>query len=164
MNAQTFEFAQPRPPLEFRPMLAGDAMLLSLQPSQQFELGLDHKSYSLEEGEDLAENGLAWTAYRGARSSRSPASARSFPATRSCGPRCPTGSAPIIWRSPALPAGRSPTRPIAGSRRLSTPTTRARSPGRSWSGSRLVHELRGYGREGKTHILFERISEDTPCK
>jgi hypothetical protein len=54
-------------PLEFRPMLAGDAVLLELQPSQHYELGRYHAAYTLEEGEELAENGDAWTAHRGSR-------------------------------------------------------------------------------------------------
>jgi hypothetical protein len=54
-------------PLEFRSMLAGDAVLLELQPSQHYELGRYHAAYTLEEGEELAENGDAWTAHRGSR-------------------------------------------------------------------------------------------------
>lgn len=54
-------------PLRFRPMLPGDAVLLDMQPSQQLELGLDHSSYTIEEGEELASDVEAWTAYRGSR-------------------------------------------------------------------------------------------------
>ncbi len=55
------------PALEFRPMLAGDAVLLELQDSQHFELGLYHSHFSFAEGEDLADHGLAWAAVRGLR-------------------------------------------------------------------------------------------------
>ena len=53
--------------LEFRPMLAGDALLLELQDSQHFELGLFHSHFTFEQGEQLADNGLAWAAVRGTR-------------------------------------------------------------------------------------------------
>jgi hypothetical protein len=53
-------------PLRFRPMLAGDAVLLDMQPAQQLELGIEHPCYTLDEGEELAAH-EAWTAYRGSR-------------------------------------------------------------------------------------------------
>jgi hypothetical protein len=52
--------------LQFRRMLAGDAVLLEMQPSQQLELGIEHPCYTLEEGEELAAE-TAWTGCRGAR-------------------------------------------------------------------------------------------------
>lgn len=55
------------PPLEFRPMLAGDAVLLSMQPSQFLELGVDHRQFTMEEGHWLSAGGRAWTAHRGSR-------------------------------------------------------------------------------------------------
>jgi hypothetical protein len=164
MNAQTFEFSQTRPPLEFRPMLAGDAMLLSLQPSQQFELGLEHKSYSLEEGEDLAENGLAWTAYRGATIVTIAGFREIFP-----------GHA-IVWAALSdrigadhLAITRFARQQIANApyRRLEAIVDADNTRAVAWAklvGLELAHVLRCYGREGKTHFLFERISEDTPCK
>ncbi len=72
MNGEPSHFAldsAPRaePSLQFRPMIAGDAVLLDLQPSQHFELGLHKPLLNMTEGEDLAENGLAWCAHRGSR-------------------------------------------------------------------------------------------------
>jgi hypothetical protein len=54
--------------LEFRPMCAGDAVLLSMQPSQFISSsGSSIAQYTMEEGHELAEGGIAWTAIRGSR-------------------------------------------------------------------------------------------------
>ena len=60
-------FAVAAAPLQFRPLIAGDAVLLSLQPSQHFEFGIEHSRYSMDEGELLETCGPAWTACRGSR-------------------------------------------------------------------------------------------------
>lgn len=164
MNAQTFEFAQTRGALRFRDMLPGDAVLLSLQPSQHFELGLDHQAYTMEEGEDLVENGLSWTAYRGARIVTIAGFREIFP-----------GHA-IAWAALSdrigedhLAITRFARWQIVNApyRRLEAIVAASNARAIAWAklvGLEAVHELRAYGRDGTTHILFERISEDEPCK
>jgi hypothetical protein len=147
--------------LSFRPMLPGDVVLLSLQPSQHFELGLEHKSYTFEEGEDLAANGDAWTAYRGDRIVASAGFRELF--------KRGSGHA-VVWAALAtnigsdhLPVTRFARKAIAEApyRRLEAIVDAADVKAVGWAklvGLTAVHELRGYGPEGKTHILFERVS------
>lgn len=146
--------------LAFRPMLAGDAVLLSLQPSQHRELGLEHKEFTLEEGEDLADNGLAWTAYRGARIVTIAGFRELF--------KRGSGHA-VVWAALAGDIGsdhlaitRFAREQIRNApfRRLEAIVDAGDERAVAWAklvGLEPVHELRGYGPEGKTHILFERI-------
>lgn len=46
----------------FRPMLAGDAINICVQPSQHVCLGVNRPILSLEDGEEMASGGPAWTA------------------------------------------------------------------------------------------------------
>ena len=146
-------------PLEFRPMLAGDAVLLDLQPSQHYELGLYHPAYTLEEGEELAENGDAWTAHRGSRIITIAGFRDLFG----------NGRHAVVWASHAtdlgrdyLPITRFARQQIAESRfqRLEAIVDAADERALTWAnlvGLTAVHALRGYGPQGKDHILFERV-------
>lgn len=51
--------------ISFRPMRAEDALRIQRQPSQRIQLGEERGEISLEEAQDLAECGEAWTAWRG---------------------------------------------------------------------------------------------------
>jgi hypothetical protein len=144
-------------PLEFRPMLAGDAVLLELQPRQHYELGRYHSTYTLEEGADLADNGDAWTAYRGSTIVTIAGFRELFP-----------GHA-VVWASLSADVGhdhlaitRFARWQIANSRfrRLEAIVDAGDKRAVTWAqlvGLTPVHTLRGYGAEGTDHILFERI-------
>jgi hypothetical protein len=146
-------------PLEFRDMLAGDAVLLELQPSQHYELGLHHPCYTLEEGEDLASNGDAWTAHRGSRIITIAGFRDLFG----------TGTHAIVWASLSadlgrdyLPITRFAREKIATSRfpRLEAIVDASDERAITWAnlvGLKPVHVLRGYGPQSKDHILFERV-------
>lgn len=142
-------------PLRFRDMLPGDAVLLELQPGQHFELGIEHKQYTLEEGEWLADVGPAWTAYRGSRI----VAIAGFQVI---------GHA-IAWASLAAEIGRDHvaiTR-FARNRIAAAPYRRIEAivdadNDRAVKWAKLVglepaHILRGFGQAGKDHILFERV-------
>lgn len=144
-------------PLEFRPMLAGDAVLLELQPSQHYELGRYHAAFTLEEGEELAENGDAWTAHRGSRIVTIAGFRELFP-----------GHA-VVWASHSDELGRDylaitrfAREQIRNTRfrRLEAIVDAEDERAVTWAalvGLTAVHVLRGYGAEGRDHILFERI-------
>jgi hypothetical protein len=145
--------------LEFRRMLAGDAVLLELQPSQYYELGRYHSAYTLEEGEELAEGGDAWTAHRGVEIVTIAGFRQLFP-----------GHA-VVWASLSAALGRDHlaiTRfarwQIENSRfrRLEAIVDAADDRAVTWAklvGLNPVHLLRGYGAEGRDHVLFERIQQ-----
>lgn len=143
--------------LEFRPMLAGDAVLLSLQPSQYFELGLEHRQYTIEEGAELADNGLAWTAHRGSRIVTIAGFRELFP-----------GHA-VVWAALSDAVGadhlaitRFAQKQISEApyRRLEAIVDKANGKAVAWAklvGLEPAHELLGYGPEGKPHVLFEKV-------
>jgi hypothetical protein len=145
--------------LEFRSMLAGDAVLLDLQPSQHYELGLYHPVYTLEEGEELADNGDAWTAHRGSRILTIAGFRDLFG----------NGQHAVVWASHAadlgrdyLPITRFAREKIARSRfrRLEAIVDAADERAIAWAnlvGLKPVHLLRGYGPQGTDHVLFERV-------
>jgi hypothetical protein len=146
-------------PLEFRPMLGGDAVLLDLQPSQHRELGLYHPFYTLEEGLELADNGDAWTACRGLRIITIAGFRDLFG----------NGQHAVVWASHStdlgrdyLPITRFAREQIRNSRfkRLEAIVDAADDRAIAWAnlvGLTAVHVLRGYGPQSKDHILFERI-------
>ncbi len=144
--------------LVFRPMLAGDAVRLSMQPSQWLECGVDHREFTLEEGELLAEGGLAWTAARGSRILGVAGFRQLFP-----------GHA-IVWAALSAEIGRDH---LACSRfareqvaaapyhRLEAIVDAENERAVAWAqlvGLTAAHTLLGYGAEGKPHILFERVN------
>jgi hypothetical protein len=145
------------PPLQFRPMLAGDAVLLELQPQQHFELGRYHSAYTLEEGAELADNGDAWTAHRGSRIVTIAGFRELFP-----------GHA-VVWASLSSALGadhlaisRFARWQIENTRfrRLEAIVEAANLRAIDWArlvGLEPVHTLRGYGPDGSDHILFERV-------
>jgi hypothetical protein len=147
-------------PLEFRPMLAGDAVLLSLQPSQHFEFGLEHKSYTLEEGAELADNGMAWTAHRGSTIVAIAGFRELFK---------PGSGHAVAWASLSDDMGadhlritRFARRQVRAGwfRRIEAIVDASNQRAVAWAkvvGLNQALELRGYGPEGKTHILFERV-------
>jgi hypothetical protein len=144
-------------PLEFRPMLAGDAVLLELQPSQHYELGRYHAAYTLEEGEELAENGDAWTAHRGSRIVTIAGFRELFP-----------GHA-VVWASHSAELGadhlaitrfareqieQQPVPPPRGDRRRGRRSRGRMGEPRRPDACPYAPRLR---RRGTDHILFERI-------
>lgn len=146
-----------RQPLEFRPMLAGDAVLLSLQPSQHFELGLEHKQYSLEEGEELAEGGPAWTAHRGSTIVAIAGFRELFP-----GHAVAWASLSDAMGADHLAITRFAQKKVrsSGFRRLEAIVEADNERAIAWArlvGLTAVYELKGYGPEGKAHWLFERV-------
>lgn len=144
--------------LDFRPMLAGDAVMLDMQPSQHFELGLEHRQFSIEEGERLAEGGIAWTACRGSRI----IGLAGFL-------ECYTGHA-VLWAALSTQIGADHlacTRfakeqiEAAPYRRLEAIVDAENERAIAWAklvGLNPAHVLLGYGHEGKPHILFERVA------
>jgi hypothetical protein len=144
--------------LEFRPMLAGDAVLLALQPSQHFELGVEQSSFTMDEGHFLAAGGHAWTAHRGSR------------IVAVAGFRQVYDGHAVVWAAIGADIGtdhlavtRFARRQIedAPYRRLEAVIDAANHRALSWA--RLVgldpaHVLHGYGNAGTTHILFERLA------
>lgn len=144
--------------LEFRPMLAGDAVLLAMQPSQHFELGLEAPRFTMEQGADLADNGHAWTAHRGSRIVTVAGFRQLFP-----------GHA-VVWAALAADVGadhlaitRFARWQIANApyRRLEAIVDAGNTRARTWAelvGLKPVHRLRAYGAAGTDHILFEKVS------
>lgn len=143
----------------FRPMLAGDAMLLEMQPSQHFELGLEEPIFTRERAHDLADNGLAWTAHDGARILCCAGFRQLY-----------TGHA-IAWAAfvdpselgrAAVSISRYAARRVADApyRRIEAIVEADNERAMEWSariGLEPVHLLRKYGAEGKDHMLFERV-------
>lgn len=144
--------------LVFRPMLAGDAVLLSMQPSQHFEFGIEHRQFTMEQGYSLVAGGPSWTAARGSR------------IVGIAGFReCFTGHA-VVWAALSdeigadhLACTRFARRQIAQApfRRLEAVVEAENERAVAWAelvGLTAVHVLRGYGAEGKPHILFEKVT------
>jgi RimJ/RimL family protein N-acetyltransferase len=128
-----------------------------MQPSQYFELGADHREFTREEGEYLAEGGLAWTAYRGSR------------IVGIAGFReCYTGHA-VLWAALSdgmgadhLACTRFAKRQIADApyRRLEAVVEADNARAVAWAklvGLTPAHVLLGYGNLGTPHILFEKV-------
>lgn len=144
--------------LVFRPMCAGDAVLLSMQPSQQFELGIEHRQFTMDEGRELAEGGIAWTAARGTRIVGIAGFREVF-----------TGHA-LVWATLSdsmgadhLACTRFARAQVAAApyRRLEAIVEAKNKRAVAWAelvGLEPVHELRGYGAAGETHILFEKVT------
>lgn len=145
------------PELRFRPMLAGDAVLLSMQPSQHFEGGIEHRQFTMEEGAFLADGGIAWTAHRGTRIVGIAGFRELF-----------TGHA-ILWATLSDHVGRDHlacTRfareqvAAAPYRRLEAFVDATNERAVAWAelvGLEPAYTLRGYGAAGTPHILFEKV-------
>lgn len=155
-------------PLQFRPMLAGDAVLLELQPSQRLEIGMTNGRYSLDEGEFLVDAGPAWTAYRGSRIVGIAGFRVLFAAAGHPGQPARGGHA-LAWASLSADVGRDHlaiTRfarwevENAPFRRIEAVVDRDSKQAMKWAalvGLTAAHIMRGYGPEGADHILFERV-------
>lgn len=143
--------------VQFRPMLAADAVLLELKPSQHRELGLDEPVFTFEKAADLADNGLAWTAHEGSR-------------ILCCsGFRQLYEGHAIAWAAFALDLGRAgiaitrfAKRQLAAApfRRIEAIVEAGNDIAVEWAtriGLQPVHVLRRYGANDETHILFERV-------
>lgn len=144
---------------QFRPMLAGDALLLEIQASQHFELGLDESTFTRERAEDLANNGLAWTAHDGAR------------ILCCAGFREIYRGHAVAWAAFVDPAelgragvsiSRFARRRVADApyRRIEALVEADNERAVDWShriGLVPGYLLRSYGNEGRDHILFERV-------
>lgn len=152
-------------PLEFRPMLAGDALLLELQDSQRFELGFHHQHFTIETGRDLAysEGSIAWTAHRGTT------------VVAIAGLRQVMKGQAIAW---AALSGAVGTDHLAITRKTVAVIAEAIADGTyhrieaiveadneraiTWAmrvGLEHGYVLRAYGPEAKPHILFEKVSD-----
>lgn len=144
-------------PLAFRPLLAGDAVLLAMQPSQQFEFGVEHRQFSIEEGHALVDSGPAWTAHRGSRIVGIAGFRELFP-----------GHA-VLWAALSdhigvdhLACTRFARSQVAEApfHRLEAIVDAGNTRAVAWArlvGLQAAHELRAYGAEAKPHILFERV-------
>lgn len=145
-------------PLRFRPMLAGDAVLLDMQPSQFVELGVDHRQYTMEQGELLAEGGIAWTAHRGSR------------IVGIAGFREIYDGHAVLWATLSanmgadhLACSRFAREQVAASpyRRLEAIVAAENERAVAWAklvGLTPAHILHGYGGAGTPHILFEKVT------
>lgn len=143
--------------LGFRPLIAGDAVLLSMQPSQHFEFGIEHRGFSMEEGEALAESGPAWTAYRGSRIVGIAGFRELFPGHASVWAALSDdmGADHLActrfarWEIEHAPYHRIDALVDAGNVRAMR-----------WAelvGLEPAHVLQGYGAAARPHILFERV-------
>jgi hypothetical protein len=144
--------------LVFRPMCAGDAVLLSMQPSQFFEFGIEHRAFTIDEGRELADGGHAWTAIRGSRIVGIAGFREIW-----------TGRA-VAWATLSdhmaadhLACTRFAREQVAAApyRRIEAVVQKDNPRAIAWAklvGFTAVHELRGYCREGKPHLLFERVN------
>lgn len=144
--------------LGFRPMLAGDALQLSMQPAQHFEFGVEHREFSIEEGHELAEGGRAWTAYRGSR------------IVGIAGFREIFAGHAILWAALSgelgadhLACTRFAAHEIrtAPFHRLEAIVDAGNERAVRWAqlvGLTAGHVLHGYGAAATPHILFERIN------
>lgn len=160
--------------VRFRSLLAGDVVQLALQPSQHVAMGLSKPVHSLEDGRELVEAGPAWTAI-------DPASGRilacyGFAMLFAAGDK--TGGHALAWALLGANLGRAHvaiTR-FARSTLASSPITRIEALVRDgveaeWKWAEMVGfahaaTLRGFGPEGETHRLYERIRGDddaAPC-
>lgn len=148
--------------LEFRPMLAGDAVILDMQPSQQLELGIEHRRYSLEEGEQLAEGGLAWTAHRGSRIVGIAGFRECFAGFSGHVVAWATFSAELGGDHLAISRFARRQIEAAPYHRIEAIVDAENDRAVAWAhlvGLTAVHTLRGYGPQGKTHILFEKVKQ-----
>lgn len=142
----------------FRPMLAGDGVLLELQPSQHAEAGVLEAEFSFERARQLADGGVAWTAHEGPRI------------------LCCSGffaqyeGHATAWAAFAKDLGR-----VAGGRitafareqlaaapfrRIEAVVEAANDRAVEWAhriGLTPAHVLHGYAGQAEPHILFERI-------
>lgn len=146
-----------RPPLQFRPMRPEDAPALSMQENQFFEMGIEHKKFTIEEGEDLAAHGEAWTAHRGDRiltiggfrevyPGRAVAWAALSDELYSDGGRISRFSRERIEAAPY--------------RRIEAIVDAENEMACRWArviGLTPVHVLRAYGLNGEPAVLFERV-------
>lgn len=148
-----------------REMLAGDLVQLALQPSQHVTLGISKPVHSLEDGEEMVAAGPAWSAIAGGRVLCCYGFAMVWPA----GPG--TGGHALAWALLAEDVGAAHlaiTR-FARATIAESPITRIEAIVRAdvdaevnWArmvGLNQVAELRAWGPDGKTHLLFERIRE-----
>lgn len=143
--------------LEFRTMLAGDAVQLAVQPSQHMELGLHRPLLSIEDGRDLADNGLAWCAHRAGRIIGLAGFRQLF-----------SGHA-VAWAALSLGIGADHlaiTRfareqiELAPYRRIEAIVDADDGAAIAWAklvGLNPAHVLHCYGEAGTPHILFERV-------
>lgn len=143
--------------LEIRPMIAGDALLLDLQPSQYLEFGIEHREFTFAEAEELADGGEAWTAHRGSR------------ILGIAGFRQVFAGQAVLWAALSSEIGADHlacTRfarqriEAAPYRRLEAIVEAGNERAIAWArlvGLEPAHVLHGYGNAGTPHILFEKV-------
>lgn len=145
--------------IQIRPMLAADAVLLELQPSQHFEAGLYEPILTIERGRDLAENGIAWTVHEGSKILGCGGFRRIFEghfvAWAAFSGDVPGGQGGItITRHAQRMVKQYPFR------RLEAIVEKDNMRAIEWCiriGLEPVHILLNYGEDAKTHVLFERL-------
>lgn len=150
--------------IRFRDFLAGDAVQLVLQPSQHVTLGISQPVHSIEHGRELEASGPAWTAIGdNGRILCCYGFGMLFPA----GPQ--TGGQALAWAMLAADLGaahvaitRFARRTLAESAitRIEALVRAGVEAERKWAemvGFTLAATLRGFGPEGETHLLYERV-------
>jgi hypothetical protein len=155
--------------VRIRGFLAGDVVQLVLQPSQHEFLGLTRAVHSIEDGQELAAGGPAWTVI--GPEGRILAC---YGFTYLWPPSALTGGHAVAWAMLAPDLGRAHfaiTR-FARDTIAASPIDRIEAIVRAdvaadcrWAemvGFEMVAILRAWGPEKKTHLLFERIRDRPP--
>jgi hypothetical protein len=141
----------------FRPMRAIDALAIARQPSQRVQLGLV-REITLEEAEDLANGGEAWTAEDADGIAACIGLRETFP-----------GRQAVAWAILRAGLGRShlAVSRFARARIAASPLARIEAIVKTdaeiaWAklvGLTPAHVLRAFGQASETHLLCERIRE-----
>lgn len=156
----------------FRPFLAGDVVQLALQPSQHVTLGFTRPVRDIEDGRELEAGGPAWTAIGLAGSNRGrvlccAGFTELFPAGEA------SGGHAVAWALLAEGLGAAHLAITRYARRQFEASSysrieaivRAAVVGEcKWPrliGMSLAATLERWGPQGETHLLFERIKEES---
>jgi hypothetical protein len=143
----------------FRDMQPGDVVQLALQPSQHTALGVTRAVHSFEDGEELALGGPSWTAIGADGRILCCAGFRELWPGRHA----------VAWAllASGLGAAHLAVTRFARDRIAESPLARIEAIVRAgvaaecaWArlvGLNLVAELRQWGPDGETHLLFERL-------
>jgi hypothetical protein len=154
--------------VQIRPFLAGDIVQLALQPSQHVTLGMCRAVHGIEDGVDLEQAGPAWTAIGTEAEGRGRIlCCYGFTELWPAGPK--TGGHALAWAMLASGLGSAHLAITRFARRTiaQSPFTRIEAIVRanvaaecSWArlcGFTQSAELRAWGPDGETHLLFERV-------
>jgi hypothetical protein len=150
--------------VSFRPFLAGDVVQLALQPSQHVTLGISKPVHTVEDGRELEALGPAWTAVdEEGRILACYGFGYQWP------PSEKTGGHALAWAMLAEGLGAAHVAITRFARRTleTSPIERIEAIVRAgveaewrWAemvGFTRVAELRCWGPEAETHLLYERV-------